>query len=249
MIAFANSTVAIRTVFLCALLAATARAQQPTIDELVAATKSSDEATQLKAIQDLGTRGAAAVPALAKLLKSDSPVVRGYAVLALGQIGPAAKTATQEILAVLGDDDVAVRRQAIDALKNIRPGPKVAVPLFAKLMQDADPGVRLRVMAAVADAKGDAVPALVEALKNPDAIYWACVILRDIGPDASAAVPALAGALKNRRPEVRREAVLALAAIGSADSADSIVPLLDDPNARTAATFAPGSPRQDSPRG
>ena len=133
-----------------------------------------------------------------------------------------------------------VRRLALAAIKAIRPGPKVSVPLFVKLMSDADPGIRMRVMEAVAEAKGAAVPALVEALQNPKADYWACLILRDIGPDASAAVPALLEKLKDPRPEIRREAVLALAAIGSPDVAPKLVPLLADEHARIAATYALG---------
>ncbi len=239
-----------RSLFKCGLIAAglctgliagLASAQQPTVDELIAAAKSSDETAQLKAIQELGSQGATAVPALTELLKAESPVVRAYAARSLGHIGPDAKGAAENLIALLGDSEVTVRRQAIDALKNIRPGPKVAVPLFAKLMHDSDPGIRMRVMEAVADAKGNAVPALIEALKNPDADYWACIILRDIGPDAAPAVPALVAALKNPRPEIRREATLALAAIGSADAVDAIVPLLKDQNSRVAATFALGA--------
>jgi HEAT repeat protein len=113
--------------------------------------------------------------------------------------------------------------------------------LFAKLMHDSDPGVRMRVMEAVAEAKGDAVPALIEALKNDDAAYWACLILRDIGPDASAAAPALVGKLADKRGEVRREAALALATIGAADTAPKIAGLLKDPAAQVAATYALGA--------
>ena len=94
----------------------------------------------------------------------------------------------------------------------------------------------------VAEAGPQAVPALIEALKNDKAAYWACVVLRDIGPEAKEAVPALTGKLQDPRPEIRREAVLALAAIGevAAPAVPPIVALLDDPQCRTAATFALG---------
>ena len=124
----------------------------------------------------------------------------------------------------------------------IRPGPQVTVPLFVKLMDDADPGVRMRVLQTVAEVGQQAVPALIEALKNDKAAYWACIVLRDIGPEAKEAVPALTGKLQHPRPEIRREAVLALAAIGeaAAPAVPQIVALLDDPQCRTAATFALG---------
>ena len=56
-----------------------------------------------------------------------------------------------------------------------------------------------------------------------------------------AAVPALTEKLKDPNAEIRREAVLALAAIGSPDAAAKLVPLLKDETARTAATFALGA--------
>lgn len=219
-------------------IGATAGAQQVDLQKLVAAANSPDEGTRLTAIHELGKHGAEAVPALAELLKSDSPVVQAYAAQSLAMIGPAAKGAAEGLIDLLANQDAAVRRKAIEALGAIRPGPKVTVPLFAKLMHDSDPGVQLRVMQAVADAKGASVPALIEALKNPAAAYWACVIIRDIGPDAIGTAPALVERLKDPNPEIRREATLALAAINAADTIAQIAPLLKDEHVRTAATYA-----------
>ena len=58
------------------------------------------------------------------------------------------------------------------------------------------------------------MPALIKALENERAAYWACLVLRDIGPQAKDAVPALTNLLADKRPEIRREAILALAEIG-----------------------------------
>jgi HEAT repeat protein len=224
------------------------RAEPHSTAELVAATKSADAQARLKAIHELGvSRDAAAVPALVKLLHSDSPVERGYAARALRMIGAPAKSAAKDLIDLLADPEAGVRRQATAALAAIRPGPKVSVPIFIKLMQDSDPGVRMRVMNAVADAKGAAVPALVEALNDDAACYWACVILRDIGPDAKGACPALVEKLKDPRPDIRREALLTLAAIGSTDCIEKLVPLLKDEFSRTPATFALGALGQIPP--
>ena len=87
------------------------------------------------------------------------------------------------------------------------------MPLCVKLLEDSDPGVRMRVLEAVAEPAPKAVPGLIEALKNDKAAYWACLVLRDIGPAAKDAVPALVEKLKDPRPEIRREAVLTLAAM------------------------------------
>jgi HEAT repeat protein len=175
-------------------------------------------------------------------LKDKSPAVRASAAHSLGELGAAAKPAAEGLIALLGDSDQLVRRQAIQALGAIRPGPDVTVPLFIKMMDDADPGVRMRVLQAVSSAGEKAVPALIAALKNEKAAYWAILVLRDIGPAAKAAVPALVEQLQDKRPEIRREAILALATMDDAASAavPKIAGLLGDENARNAATYALG---------
>ena len=109
-------------------------------------------------------------------------------------------------------------------------------------MEDADPGVRMRVLGAISEHRAEAVPPLIEALKNDKAAYWVCLILRDIGPAAKAAVPGLLERLKDPRPEIRREVVLTLAAMEDAAGAavPQIAALLDDQHVRTAATYALG---------
>ena len=161
---------------------------------------------------------------------------------ALGEIGAAAKPAAADLAALLKDSDDKVRRQAVKALIAIRPGPKVMIPLFIKLMEDSDPGVHARVLNAVTDAGEPAVPGLIAALNNDKVAYWACLVLRGMGPTAKAAVPALAMKLKDPRPQIRREAVLAFGAIG--DAAIPVVPqivaTIDDENTGPAATFVLG---------
>jgi HEAT repeat protein len=214
-------------------------------EDLIGALKSPDATTRLSAIDQLGAQGAKsaeAVVPLTALLKDDSAVVRARAAIALGEIGQPAKGASSELVSLLKDDDPSVRRQAVRALGAIRPGPKIMIPLFVKLMEDLDPGVRVRVLGAVAEAGEAAVPGLIEALKNDKAAYWACVVLRDIGPAAKAAVPALAEKLTDPRPDIRREAVLALGAMNQAAAAviPQIVATLGDENTRNAATFVLG---------
>lgn len=228
-----------------AMGAAALVAGEAAVAELVGGLKSPDDSARLKAIDELGSRGARAADAvtpLAELLKDGSAKVRAHAAHSLGQIGAPAKSAASALVAAMGDLDETVRRQALGALGAIRPGPQVTVPLFAKLMEDADPGVRLRVMHVIAEAGAPAVPALSEALKNDKAAYWACLVLRDIGPAAKDAVPALADKLKDPRPEVRREVILTLAAMDDAAMAaqEPITGALGDEHTRTAATYALG---------
>ncbi len=116
------------------------------------------------------------------------------------------------------------------------------IPILTKMLQDSDPTLTGRVLNAIADAGPEAVPGLKAALKDEKARYWALVILRDIGPAAKDAMPEIIETLNDKRPEIRREAVLTLGAIGEAakSAAPDLVKLLKDDNTDVAATFVLG---------
>ncbi|OHB85184.1 MAG: hypothetical protein A2V98_20435 [Planctomycetes bacterium RBG_16_64_12] len=228
------------------MLAGTAsQAMESSVKDAIDLLSSPDTAARLQAIDQLGAQAANAAEAvvpLTALLKDASAEVRAHAARSLGEIGAPAKPAAPELASLLKDDDPSVRRQAVKALAAIRPGPKVMLPLFIKLMKDSDPGVQMRVLNATAEAGEAAVPGLIEALKNDELAYWACVVLRDIGPSAKAAVPALAEKLNDPRPDIRLQAVLALGAMKEASLpvVPQLAALLGDDHARTAATFVLG---------
>lgn len=68
-------------------------------------------------------------------------------------------------------------------------------------------------------AAKSAVPALIEALKDPEATvrFPVCIALKEIGPDAIAAVPALREALDDRNDDVAAMARKALIKITGED--------------------------------
>lgn len=203
---------------------------------------SPEVAAKLQQVRESMDRGAAAVPELIKWTGDSSSRVRACAAYALGQVGPAAKPAAEALTNLLKDEDPVVRRYAVRAIGAIRPGPEVMIPLFVKAMQDSDQGVQMRMLEAVTNAGKAAVPGLIKALDNPKAAYWACVILRGIGPDAKEAVPALTKQLSVKDLEIPRAAALALGAIGpdAASAAPALVAALDNSQLREAATFAIG---------
>jgi HEAT repeat protein len=212
---------------------------------LVGKLTSADESVRLQAVDQLGARGAKAAEAvtpLTELLKDSSAQVRAHVVRSLGEIGAPAKPAVAALIELAKDPDETVRRQVVRAVMAIRPGPQITVPLAVKLLEDSDPGVRIRILHAIAEAGPKAVPALIVALKNDKAAYWACLVLRDIGPAAKDAVPALVEKLQDPRPEIRREAILTLAAMDRAATAavEPIAAALSDEHARAAATYALG---------
>ena len=176
------------------------------------------------------------------LLKSPDIAIRLKAIDQLASAGEKAIDAAPELILLLEDPDQSVRRHAVAALIAVNPDPKVMLPLFKKLMHDSDPGVHARILNAITEAGPIAVPGLINALDDDKAAFWACIVLRGIGPKAKAAVPALMKKLNDSDPDIRREVVLALGAMGQAamPALPKIAASLDDEFVRGAATFVLG---------
>jgi len=210
--------------------------------------QSQDEAVRIQTIEELGAVGSKAVAAvepLTALLGDASATVRAHAAHALGEIGEPAQSALPELAKLTKDSDATARRQAVRAFVRISPSRLAVVRLAARLLEDADPGVRLAILQAIAEAGPQAVPMLIAALKDERTAddYWALLALREIGPAAKEAVPALVEKLKgDQRPEVRREVLLTLAAVGdaAAPGPDAFVAALKDEATAAAATYALG---------
>jgi len=99
-----------------------------------------------------------------------------------------------------------------------------------------DGKTRRQAAAALSAFGGDAVPALTKALTgdaDPEVRLGAANALARMGPAARPAVPALAGAMKDRVPFVRRGVAGALGAIGAAtpDALGALMGALVDPDA------------------
>jgi HEAT repeat protein len=203
----------------CQALAKLGIKAQVAVPPLIKALQADDAELQRAAalaLAELGEGAVAAVPALAENLKAEDPQVRSYSAHALGEIGPAARGATEALIAALADKDETVRREVRDALREIKPGKEVAVPLFAKMLTNASPADAAAAVQTLAEAGEAAVPALIAALDNKEAAYWACLALAEIGPKAAPAVEKLGSQLDSDEAETRMQALAALAAIGPA---------------------------------
>ena len=188
-------------------------------------------------------RGDATAELIAQLA-DESPRTRVRAAQALGQLGAPARNAGPALGKLLSDSNVHVRRAAIQAFRRIHPDPQMAVPLLVEVAADADSVVRLNAMDGLAELGKSAVPGLIEATKNPQTAYSACLALGQIGAVAAPAVPALVQLLGGEGGELRREAALSLGAIGPGAEAavPSLIKLLEDPDygVRLGAVFAVG---------
>jgi HEAT repeat protein len=148
----------------------------------------------------------------------------------LGQIGPEAKAAvpaltkaalSKEATSSWGPSASFRAARAIEALGNIGAEAKSAIPIIRPFLKTDD--VR-KVAAALAlwrlERSPDAVPALIEAVQSQKyldggtgdhLVRWrAADALRDIGPEAKAAIPALRAALYDEDMTVRHAAAAAL---------------------------------------
>lgn len=83
---------------------------------------------------------------------------------------------------------------------------------LVRQLGDPSSQVRWRASGQLAQIGTDAVPAVVRALKDPDARVrlMACKTLPSLDPDAESAVPGLVDLLRDPEPKVRRAAVLDL---------------------------------------
>lgn len=188
-------------------------------------------------------------------LRSETPLVRRHAAIALGTLGD--RTAGAGLIKALTDSDVGVRREAAKALAAIR-DPKTVGALI-KALKDADTNVRFNAAYALGEIKDRAAaPALLEALGDSDwgvrdQSAWALRELRDPSLAASltaalkranadtahilwilrrmpgeVAIPAIAALLGEERIDLRKLALSVLADIGTPAVVEHVIRTLDD---------------------
>jgi len=190
---------------------------QEAVPQLVAALSAGDADLRWRAARALGLIGDMnAEEALRKATSDSEPLVRAQALFALGRLKADYKESLTTVISAMGDKEVQVRRAAVRTLAMIQADRKVTIPLVVKMLEDADQNVAMRAVSAIAEAGAEAVPALNAALANPQARYWACIALSEMGDKAKDAVPGLARALSDEQPQTRLQASIALAEIGPA---------------------------------
>lgn len=232
---------------------------RPALDVLVAALADADPRVRWHAARAVGLIGEdarSAIPDLLKLLADADPIVVTQAAAALGSIReddgreqiPDADAATyatviDPLARTAVHPDGRARRASVRALRRYKTLADMG-PIVAKQLADADPGVLMSALHTLADMGDDAVPFLMEAIKDPKSKYWAEVALAQLGPDAAPATEILAQAAAEGATEERLQAILSLAAIGepAAAAAPMVVKALesDDAALRLPAAFALG---------
>ncbi len=208
-------------------------------------------------LRQMGPKAQPALSSLTKGLSDENRWVRWSAAEAIGNIGPQAAAVVEAMLPLLDHEDRFTRRRVATALGRIGPAASRAAPRLAKLQkEDHDPAVRkaaetalylVNLEALAAAAATEASPELQKLLVDlkQDDEYTSVAAanrLRDLGPQAKQAIPALALALRSKHKWVRVAAAEALGAIGS--DAQPVLPCLeqaageDDAELRSAAEAA-----------
>ncbi len=132
------------------------------VPALVLALQDSYSGVQREAADALDKIGAAAVPMLIQVLKSNNDLARQYAAQALGQIRDG--TAVPALILALQDSNSGVRRSAAYALGEI--GDVSAVSALIHALQDSNEWVRVYAAEALGKLDVSAVPALIQALQS-----------------------------------------------------------------------------------
>jgi HEAT repeat protein len=155
-------------------------------------------------------KAAPAVPALTRCVAETCPDLKEYAIRALGEIGPSAKAAVPALKNALHDEDKSNRVEIAKALWHIEQQPEDVVPIFADILEN-----------------------------DPDARYDCAECIKEMGPWAAAAVPALIKALQDNEDTTRSNVAEALGEIGP--QAAAAIPALIETLEHDKYCFAKGN--------
>jgi HEAT repeat protein len=188
-----------------------------------------------EAVSAMASLGAVTVDRLISALKDERWRVREHAAKACGLIKD--PRMVPPLVAALRERDGAVKSAAAEALGRIADAQ--AVPVLLKLFQDSSKTVRETAGTALVAIGMPSVPALVEALKDPDFVVR-CHAARALGGMTSDyqygrswvrepyVVDALIAVLKDADRAVREDATIALGMIGDQRATDALLEAMKD---------------------
>lgn len=173
------------------------------VPQVSAFLKQGQDATKYAAAFALGSIGSpAGADALKAAGKSNDPMLKTVSVWALAKVLPNDKAvlrnASEQLVASLKSSDEHVREAAARGLADLKPDPELVRGALVAALTDEDPVVRGNVVEAISAIGAKVVPDVVKGLDKPELCSACAAILARIGPDAKAALPALAAALKEK---------------------------------------------------
>lgn len=187
------------------------------------------------------------IDGLLEALQSSDPDQRKAAAKALGAAGDSSDHVLKALMKTVGDDEPSNRLVAVESLRRLVQDSTELVPLAMKLLEQEDQLLASRAVQTLVARGENAIPFLIEALKNEMAAYWACLAIEEMGPTAAAALPQVREVLRETQDEdVRIQGLLALANIGPTGivAQPEVLAALapsQSSSTKTAAAFAAGS--------
>jgi HEAT repeat protein len=188
-----------------------ARPVVPKLIELLK--KEKKESVREKALIALGKidpENQKVLAALGEAFRDKNDKVQGEAEAVLVRCGD---KAVQTLLKALNDPNSKIGVRAASALASIGPSAKAAVPDLRTTLRHKDAPLRMKARTALEKiAPKEVVPALIEALKDPepDVRQFAALSVLKYGKEAKAAVPTLLERLADANAEVLDAAAIAL---------------------------------------
>jgi len=190
------------------------------------------------ATEMLGRVGAAAVPALERVLREGPRIAHFHAVRALRRIG--GREAVPALVGALDHGDAYTRLEAACALGEI--GDEAARAPLLKALDDPR-NRRSTALFGIAGALGalhvtEAFERLAELAQDENWVVRQAVLVPLAQVGGRRALPVLARLLKHPDAETRADAAVALGTLRDAEAVPDLVEALDDPASRTAAKVA-----------
>lgn len=173
----------------------------------------------VRGLRRLGPRAKEALPRAVRLLKDEDRMVRSGAAGLLAEFSDRqTRFAVPALIAALGDDYTYVRTRSAEALASIGPSAQAAVRPLIKILDRASSDRADLIAAGRALAQIDreaAIAPLIRTLSSRFAYVRSQTArtLGQLGPKATAALPALERATKDRDPSVAKAAAAAIAKI------------------------------------
>jgi HEAT repeat protein len=189
---------------------------EPAISAVLDLLTDSDQQVRQDAVmtlQNVPGKAETVLPALKKLLKEDKVETRRVVVQVLWRYGDPAMPLLME---ALKDGDASVRQQAVYSLQNLPGDLGPHAEALVALAKDKDLSFRSNVIYLLARAGEKGAVQLGELLRDPDESvrFQASQAMRNMGKHSGKVLAALAEATHDKNPNVRQNAIYALAQAG-----------------------------------
>ncbi|TWT39018.1 HEAT repeat domain-containing protein [Blastopirellula retiformator] len=224
---------------------------KPAVGQLAAALEADDSmAVRYASAYALGViKDPASETALESASNSDDEFMHMLGEWGVARLHPedqeAVEHAVEDLVEGMKSKNANVRAAAARCLTELDAPREMVAPVLLKALTDTDPTVVVHFREAIVSLGAKATPRLAKALEIEGLRMHALAILRRLGPDAKAAVPALIETLKVDDPQVQSEAMMVLGGLGAAaaPATDDIAKFLDSPTAglQQSALYALGS--------